>query len=221
MSASHGYFIAGTDTGVGKTHVAALLVRALRSAGIDAAGFKPICCGDRNDAEKLASAAGHRLPLNEVNPVWLRPPLAPYVAAMIESRTIDIALIHEAFARAKAHCPTLIVEGAGGWLVPITRDFSMADLAVEFALPVLVVAANRLGALNHTLLTVRAVQASGLHCAGVILNQVRAATDDDPATITNASVLEELLQNLEVPLLGELPYNAETLPLKIAESLTK
>jgi dethiobiotin synthetase len=220
MSAPRGYFIAGTDTGVGKTHFSTLLLRALRAAGLDAAGFKPICCGDRDDAEKLAAAAEHRLPLNEINPVWLRPPVAPYTAAMVEGRVIDLALIHEAFARAKASCHTLIVEGAGGWLVPITRDFSMADLAVEFAFPVLVVAANRLGALNHTLLTVRAIQASGLPCAGVILNQVRALTSDDPATITNASVLEELLQDLKVPLLGELPHNAETLPPQIANSLT-
>jgi dethiobiotin synthetase len=208
-------FITGTDTGVGKTRVAAMLVRALRAAGADAAGFKPICCGERGDAELLAAASGGGVALNDVNPVWLRAPLAPYTAAMIEGRTADVALVREKFAQLRGAHATVIVEGAGGWLVPVTRDFSMADLAAEFALPVLVVAGNRLGAINHTLLTVAAIRAHGLRCAGVILNHVQPPADGDAAVVTNAGVLGELLAALPggpAPLLGELAFGAETLP---------
>lgn len=207
-----GIFITGTDTGVGKTRVAAMLVRALRSAGaasVDAVGFKPICCGGREDAELLAEASGGAVALNDVNPVWLRPPVAPYTAAMIEGRTVDVALVREKFTQLRAAHAAVIVEGAGGWLVPVARNFLMADLAAEFALPVLVVAANRLGVINHTLLTVAAIQARGLRCVGVLLNQVQSPADDDAAVLTNASVLGELL---DVPLLGEVIFGAEALP---------
>ena len=208
-------FITGTDTGVGKTRVAAMLVRALRAAGVDAVGFKPICCGGREDAELLAAASDGALELNDVNPVWLRPPVAPYTAAMIEGRMVDVALVREKFAQLRAAHAAVIVEGAGGWLVPVTRDFSMADLAAEFALPVLVVAANRLGVINHTLLTVAAIRAHGLQCAGVLLNHAQIPAKNDAATMTNAGVLGELLGALPggaVPLLGEIAFGADTLP---------
>ena len=213
-------FITGTDTGVGKTRVAALLVRALRAAGTDAVGFKPICCGGREDAVALAEASGETVALNDVNPVWLRPPVAPYAAAMIEGRIADLALVREKFAQLRAAHAVVIVEGAGGWLVPVTRDFSMADLAAEFALPVLVVAANRLGVINHTLLTVAAIRTSGLECAGVVLNHVCAPQPDDPAIVTHAGVLGEVLGSLPggaVPLLGEIEFGAEVLPAALTE----
>lgn len=213
-------FITGTDTGVGKTRVAAMLVRALRAAGVDAVGFKPICCGGREDAELLAQASGGSVELNDVNPVWLRPPVAPYTAAMIEGRMVDVALVREKFAQLRAAHAAVIVEGAGGWLVPVTRDFSMADLAAEFALPVLVVAANRLGVINHTLLTVAAIRVRGLRCVGVILNEVRPRADDDAAVVTNAGVLGELLGVLPggaVPLLGEIAFGEEALPPSVTE----
>ncbi len=213
-------FITGTDTGVGKTRVAAMLVRALRAAGVDAVGFKPICCGGREDAELLTAASGGAVVLNDVNPVWLRPPVAPYAAAMIEGRMIDLALVREKFAQLRAAHAAVIVEGAGGWLVPITRDFSMADLAAEFALPVLVVAANRLGVINHTLLTIAAIRASGAKCAGVVLNHPHAPQPDDPAIVTNAGVLGELLAALPggaAPLLGEIEFGSDVLPPSLCE----
>ncbi len=209
-------FITGTDTAVGKTRVACALVRGLRAAGVDAAGFKPVCCGDRGDAEALRAAAGGVVEINEVNPVWLRPPLAPYAAAMVEGRTVDVSLMREAFARLRNAHEMVIVEGAGGWLVPLSRDFSMADLAAEFALPVLVVAANRLGAINHTLLTVAAVREGGLQCAGVILNHAREPAPGDVAALTNRALLEELLP---VPVLGEVAFGAEDLPRDVIEAL--
>jgi dethiobiotin synthetase len=194
-------FLTGTDTNVGKSYIAALLVRALRAAGKDCVGLKPICCGGREDAELLHEAAEGAIPLNELNPVWLRTPAAPYTASLIENRALDLDLIRECFGRARCAHESLIVEGAGGWLVPIARDYFVADLAVEFGLPVAIVVANRLGALNHALLTVAAVRARGLECAGLILNHPSA--EEDIATTTNRSVLEELAS---VPILAEVAF---------------
>ena len=197
-------FLTGIDTNVGKTYAAALLIRALRAAGHDGVGMKPICCGERADAEELHAASDRAIALNDVNPVWLRPPAAPYTAAMIENRPIDLALIRETFARLRGAYESLIVEGVGGWLVPITRDYFVADLAAEFALPIAVVVANRLGALNHTLLTVQAIRARGLKCAGLILNHAQPPTEaPDIATTTNRAMLEDLL---DVPVLFEITH---------------
>ncbi len=201
-------FLTGTDTHVGKTYVAALLVRALRAAGHDCVGLKPICCGDRDDAEALHAASDGASPLNDINPVWLRPPAAPYTASIIENRTIDLDLIREAFGRARAAHASIIVEGAGGWLVPITRDYFVADLAAEMGLPVAIVVANKLGAINHTLLTLAAIRARGLDCAGLILNRV--TPDDDLATTTNRAMLEDLAG---VPILFEIAHGQRALPL--------
>jgi dethiobiotin synthetase len=203
-------FLTGTDTDVGKTYVAARLVRALRRAGQDAVGMKPLCCGGREDAEALREAAENSIELNEVNPVWLRAPAAPYTAAMIEGRNIDLALIRETFARLRGAHGSLIVEGVGGWRVPITRDFAVSDLAAEFALPVAVVVANRLGAINHTLLTVESIRAAGLVCAGLILNRPREEAAPDMATATNRAVLEDLLS---VPVLAEVGCGDEEISL--------
>ena len=205
-------FLTGTDTNIGKTYVAALLVRALRAAGHDCVGLKPICCGDRGDAEALHAASDGASPLNDINPVWLRPPAAPYTASIIEHRTVDLDLIREAFGRARSAHPSLIVEGAGGWLVPITRDYFVADLAEEMGLPVAIVVANKLGAINHTLLTLAAIRSRGLACAGLILN--RPTADDDLATTTNRAMLEELAG---VPILFEISHGQRELPLPRTE----
>ena len=193
-------FVTGTDTGVGKTYVTARLIRHLRAQGLDTVGFKPICCGSREDAEILRAAADDALSLNEINPVWLRTPAAPYTAALIENRAIDLALIRETFAALRARHQSVLVEGVGGWLVPIQKDYAVADLAREMELPVIIVVRNRLGALNHTALTVSHVRASGLPCAGLILNDVPAAPQDAEdedarltAMTTNRAVLEEWL----------------------------
>ena len=192
-------FITGTD-------VTACLVRHLRARGLDTVGCKPICCGSREDAEILRAAADDALTLNEVNPVWLRTPAAPYTAAMIENRPIDLALVRETFAALRARHESVLVEGVGGWLVPIQTDYTVADLAREIGWPVIVVVKNRLGALNHAALTVRQVQAAGLSCAGLILNDGPAAStpEEDAEAIartTNRAVLEEWL---ELPLMFDI-----------------
>ncbi|MEQ1859049.1 MAG: dethiobiotin synthase [Chthoniobacteraceae bacterium] len=197
-------FITGTDTGVGKTYVTARLVRSLRARGLDCVGMKPISCGGLEDADALMAACDGLLSLDDVNPVRLASFCAPIIAAKIENRPIDLDLIRRTYARLAAAHESIIVEGAGGWLVPLTRDFFIADLAVELALPVIVVAANRLGAINHTLLTVESIQARGLSCAGIILNQARKPTGDDEIAIeTNRAVLEE---TAGVPVLGVVAH---------------
>jgi dethiobiotin synthetase len=204
-------FITGTDTGVGKTYVTSLIVRGLRKAGLDTVAMKPICCGDREDAELLLAAAQNSLELNDVNPVWLRTPAAPYAGAMIENRNIDLDLIRDKFARLRRSHRSLLVEGVGGWLVPIRRDYLVSDLATDFGLPVAVVVRNRLGALNHALLTVRHIQSCGLQCAGIIWNDADAA--GDVSATTNKSVLEDLL---EVPVLFDIAKDQRDLILGIA-----
>ncbi len=212
---SSSLFLTGTDTGVGKTHVAQLLVRRFRREGLDCVGMKPICCGGREDAELLHAASEAAIPLNDVNPVWLRPPAAPYTAAIIENRPIDLALIRETFTRLRAAHPSLIVEGVGGWRVPIARDYFVGDLAAECGLPVVVVVANRLGAINHTLLTVESIRAHGLVCAGIILNHTTPPGEiPDIAETTNRSVLEDLL---DVPILLEIAHGQMAVALSPLE----
>lgn len=191
-------FITGTDTGVGKTFATAQLIRRLRADGLDTVGLKPICCGSREDAEILRAAADDALELNEVNPVWLRTPAAPYTAAMIESRPVDLALIRETFQAARTRHASVLVEGVGGWLVPIERNYTVADLAREMGLPVAVVVLNRLGALNHAALTIHHLRGTGLECAGIILNDgpVENIGQDESqglAAATNPGILEDWL----------------------------
>jgi dethiobiotin synthetase len=197
-------FITGTDTNVGKTYISTLLVRTLRAAGKDAVGMKAMSCGDRSDARSLHAACDGAAPLDDINPVWFNTAVAPRVAAKLEGRTIDLAPIRAAYARLCAAHEVVIVEGLGGWRVPIAHDFSLSDLAVEFALPVVVVAANRLGAINHTLLTVESIRAHGLKCAGIILNRLTPG-EADVATRTNREVIAEFAG---VPILAEVEFGA-------------
>jgi dethiobiotin synthetase len=180
-------FLTGTDTGVGKTFATALLTRALRQAGHGTLALKPICSGERSDVEILRDASGQILSLDETNPVWLQAPAAPLVAARLENRTLSLDFFVEWFANLSAKHPSLLVEGAGGWLVPVTDTETLADLAVRLALPVIPVVANRLGCINHTLLTLESIRARGLACPGIILNHLSPPAD--PAQLTNAQIL--------------------------------
>jgi len=192
-------FLTGTDTGVGKTHTAVELLRAARAIGLRCAGMKPICCGDRSDAERLLAASSGGLSIDELNPVWLKTAAAPLSASLIEQVTIDEQRLVETLRRLEERFDFVLVEGVGGWLVPIRRDFFLSDLAARMKLPVLVVAQNRLGCLNHTILTVRSVVAHGLACAGVVLNENAGLTDI--ASKTNADILRQII---DVPILPPL-----------------
>jgi dethiobiotin synthetase len=200
-------FITGTDTGVGKTRTVVQLLRLLRASGTSCAGMKPICCGDRQDAELLLAAGGVGLTIDDVNPVWLRTAAAPIVGSLTEEVSIDIERILASFHALQNQVEHVIVEGVGGWLVPIRSDYFVSDLAVEMKLPVLVVAQNRLGCLNHTALTVRSVAEHKLRCLGIAL--ITALGTSDIAATTNASILRKILN---VPLLDGLSENLAELP---------
>jgi dethiobiotin synthetase len=190
------YFITGTDTGVGKTWFTGRLVRAWLAAGHRAAALKPISAGDRDDARLLREASGEILSLDETNPVHLREPAAPLLAARAENRVIDFAALNRHIASIGARFPHLAVEGVGGWRVPLAPGYEVRDWARDLALPVVVVALDRLGALNHILLTVESIRASDLTCVGVVLNpgpETNASPDFDLARGQRAALLREIL----------------------------
>jgi dethiobiotin synthetase len=193
------YFITGTDTGVGKTHVTAALLTKLRQQGVKAAAFKPIACGPggRNDAKIYRRIMGNEVSLDAINPVYLRLPLAPSVAAKLEGREISRHVIRTAYRSLLAAYPVVLVEGAGGLMVPIQRDYFIADLAKELDLPVVIVCRLSLGTINHTTLTVRQAQITGLKVAGIILNDTLGRRG--MAERTNISYLPDVTG---VPLLG-------------------
>ncbi len=207
------FFITGTDTAVGKTYVTALIVRSLRAEGVDAIGFKPISCGDREDASILATASGLRV--EDVNPLHFNAALAPHVAALLESRTIDPAELVSSFEAISGKHQTVLVEGAGGWEVPVTEQYFISDLAKDLGLPVILVAANRLGALNHILLTLAAIRSKGLTCAGIILNQLE--DEMDTPMITNKGIIESLT---DIPLLDHIIHGQDFLSPELMDLLT-
>lgn len=210
-----GFFVTGTDTGVGKTHTTALITSALRSARIDAVAMKPFCCGERADADILFAACEGAAAMELINPVWLRAPAAPYAASLIENRALDLETARSAYKQLAESHSTVLVEGVGGWRVPLTADFCASDFAGELELPVLVVCSNRLGMLNHTQLTVDAIIAKGLHCAGVVINNPEPPKEC-PAVHTNAAVLEQILT---VPILGEIQHGSMALPPAVLEKI--
>ena len=197
------YFITGTDTDCGKTYMTALLVKAARAAGVDAVGAKPFCCGPREDVEILAAASDEAEPLEAINPVWLKTPAAPRACEMLGEPAADVPLALAAMRELAARHEQVFCEGAGGWLVPVTRDCTVADFAAQLGWPVIVVVRNKLGALNHALLTLESVMARGLTLAGVVLNN--ADGSDDEARRTNRAVLEEFCG---CPILAEVGRGA-------------
>jgi len=191
------YLVTGTDTGVGKTFVTTGLLRYARPLGIDCIGMKPICTGDNRDVLEIASACDDVEPESLLNPVWYRTPVAPYTAALIENRFIDLSAIRNAFETLSQRHSAILVEGAGGIAVPIQANYDFRDLAMDLKLEVIVVAPNRLGVLNHARLTVEAIHSARLNCPVVLLNSAVAGTDGSQST--NLSVLENLL---DVPIIA-------------------
>ena len=204
------YFITGTDTDCGKTFVTALLVKAARAAGVDAIGAKPFCCGPREDVEILAAASDGVESLDAINPVWLQTPAAPRACELLGEPAADISGALDAVRSLSARHEQVFCEGAGGWLVPISKGYTIADFAAELGWPVVVVVRNKLGALNHTLLTLESIRHRGLHLAGIILNDLEGMPDE--ATRTNRRVLEE---SCGCPILAEIARAQTSLPQPI------
>jgi dethiobiotin synthetase len=207
-----GLFVTGTDTGVGKTVVACALAERLHARGVDVGVMKPIETGvgpqGPLDAIALAEAAGVHDALDLVCPVRLALPAAPSVAAALEERLIDLDAVQRTYQTLRKRHEVLVVEGAGGLLVPITDDYTMADLARDLALPVVVVARARLGTVNHTRLTLEVAAARGLPVAGVVVSH--GASPLSSADQANLGALRRVLGGR---LVGEiLPLSAEESP---------
>ena len=206
------FFITGTDTDAGKTFVTALLTRSLRRAGFDTVAMKPLCCGEPGDTMELLAASENELTIGEVTPVSYKAPLAPIEAARLEGRVFEPSSVMSVFEKLRRSHVSLLVEGVGGWLVPIAPGYSSADLAKAMGLPVLLVVRNRLGALNHTLLTLESIKAHGLTCGGIVLNN-HPADDGDLSREGNRRLLAELTT---VPILFEVTPGQTELELQIA-----
>jgi dethiobiotin synthetase len=199
-----GFFITGTDTGVGKTVASCALVRGLRKRGLDVGVMKPIETGVGHegplDAIALREAAGAEEPLEIICPQQFELPAAPNVAAHHEGRIVDLDVIEKTFAEISARHDLVIVEGAGGLLVPTTNDRDMGDLAEMLGLPLIVVARTALGTINHTLLTLREIERRRLELAGVVLSNASGPlSDPDRANLRH---LEDVLGGR---LLGQIP----------------
>ena len=206
--------VTGTDTGVGKTVIAVALVALLRRRGLRVAAMKPVetgvLPGAVTDAARLRAAAGSGDRPSDVGPVTYAEPLAPLVAAERAGRPVNLAALDVAFARLSAGREAIVVEGAGGLLVPLTERVSYAELFARWHLGVVVVAANRLGAINHVLLTVHAARAAELQVRGVVLNACTGAASDAAAQ-TNAAALAQLLPGVPVlswPWLTDVSHDA-------------
>jgi len=206
------FFITGTDTDAGKTYVTALLTRSLRKAGFDTVAMKPISCGEPGDTLALQAAADNELATKEVTPLSYSAPLAPIEAARLEGRTFDPSELMTMFTHLRSTHRSLLVEGVGGWLVPIAESYSGADLAKAMGLPVLLVVRNRLGTLNHALLTLESIKSHGLTCAGIVINN-HPADAADSAAEGNRRLLPELAG---IPILFEITPGQTELDLAIA-----
>ncbi|MEA1996320.1 MAG: dethiobiotin synthase, partial [Gemmatimonadota bacterium] len=215
MTALKGFFITGTDTGVGKTAVAAALAWLMNSRGIKAAPVKPVqtgvAPGERGDLELCVEAAGITPTAQELgfmNPYRFRPAASPHLAAEEEGVEIDCSRILEAARRLAGSYDALVIEGAGGLLVPLTRKSTTLELAAEFGLPMVVVARAGLGTINHSLLTLEAAKRAQLTVAAVVLNRPE---DEKPSEYSikldadNRKIIGELGG---VPVFEALPHIA-------------
>lgn len=202
---ARGFFVTGTDTGVGKTRVAVSLVHALRRQGLRVAVMKPVSAGAvtgelNEDVVALLQAANVHGDLRDVNPYAFDSPVAPHIAAANAGVRIDLDVIAKAYARLAAVSDVVVVEGAGGWRVPLSSSEDMADLAERLGLPVVLVVGLRLGCLSHALLAAESIAARNVTWAGWVANRI------DPAMMEPAANLATLRARLPAPCLGEIPF---------------
>ena len=215
---TRGFFITGTDTGVGKTVCSVALARALARRGRRVAVMKPVASGAlrtpqglrSEDALALLSEATVAAPYEMVNPYCFEPPISPHLAAAEVGVRIDLARISECYGALAAQADCVIVEGAGGWLAPIGPDRAMADIAVGLALPVILVVGMRLGCLNHALLSYESIRARAAKFAGWVANGI------DPAMERSAENYATLCAHLGEPLAAIAPLAAAAAPPDLA-----
>ena len=215
-----GYFITGTDTGVGKTLVTGALMVALQQSGLVVAPMKPVAAGTievsgiamNEDVALMLELSGHRFPRHAVNPYCFAEAIAPHIAARHEHVAVDMEGIRIAFATLSARADVVLVEGAGGFLVPMSANESMALIPSALQLPVILVVAMRLGCINHALLTVEAIRARGLKLAGWIANTPGARMN---AYVDNLTTLDTMIP---APRLGEVELLSFATPLQAARA---
>jgi len=208
---SRGLFVTGTDTGVGKTVVSVSLLRALRGV-CRAAGMKPVAAGIdagealNGDVRALIDASNVDAAISDVNPYSFAPPIAPELAARAAGTTIDVEVIATSYARLSERADCVIVEGAGGALVPLTRRTDMLDIPRRLGVPVLLVVGVRLGCLNHALLSALAIGGRGLTLAGWVANRI------DPAMREGDANVATLAERLPAPLVADIAWSAREAP---------
>jgi dethiobiotin synthetase len=212
-----GFFVTGTDTGVGKTLLACALLHAFASGGKSVVGMKPVAAGSEAgrwpDVEALTGASTVRAPGRLVNPYAFEPAIAPHIAAELAGQRIDIDTIACAYGDLARRAEVVVVEGVGGFLVPLNARDTGADLARRLALPVVLVVGMRLGCLNHALLTRKQIEACDLRCAGWVANCI---VQEMPQLEANIRALE---QRLDCPLLGVVPFHGDPRPAEVAARL--
>ncbi|MDO7597183.1 MAG: dethiobiotin synthase [Pseudomonadota bacterium] len=199
-------FVTGTDTDVGKTRISVAIIELLQRQGKRVAAMKPIASGceltidglRNDDAVQLSQQANVDLPYQLINPYAFEPAIAPHIAAGQVNATIEVAVIKQNFDLIQQQSDAVVVEGAGGWLVPINQTQTMADLAISLDLPVILVVDIRLGCINHALLTVTAIESTGLKLQGWIANNF----GQNPQSI---DIVETLTQRIWAPCLGYVP----------------
>lgn len=203
-----GLFVTGTDTDAGKTHVALGLMAALQARGLSVAAMKPVAAGceqsldglRNGDALALQAQSSVTLPYDLLNPVALAPPIAPHIAAQEAAVQLEMEPLLRTCGEIEARAERVVVEGAGGWLVPLNARETLADLAVAMGFPVVLVVGIRLGCINHALLSAQAIRASGLRLAGWVANEIApdsARIDENVASIA---------ERVAAPLLGRVPF---------------
>jgi dethiobiotin synthetase len=210
------WLIAGTDTEIGKTFSATALLYALKNAGVRAVGMKPVAAGTgpdgkNDDVESLAAASGVDAPRNLVNPYLFHPAIAPHIAASEAGRVIEIEKIVDAFDALSKISQAVVVEGVGGFRVPLGPAIDTRDLASALGLPVILIVGMRLGCISHALLTAESIAAAGLDLVGWIANRI------DPGMPRFEENLDALKARIDAPLIGVIP--ARSTPLAAAKSL--
>ncbi|UCC57244.1 MAG: dethiobiotin synthase [Gammaproteobacteria bacterium] len=222
MANSSGYFITGTDTGVGKTVVTLGLMQCLQNRGHHVAGMKPVASGcedtadglRNDDALRLQAQASIALDYAEVNPYPFAPPIAPHLAAAAAGSRIDLEAIHAGVRQLAGRVDRVCVEAIGGWLVPLNGRETVADLAVRLGLGIILVVGIRLGCLNHALLTVHAIEAAGLELAGWVANIL------PPEPMCAEDSINYLKTIIYAPLLGVVPVLSDVGPMAVAKCLS-